>query len=159
MTATSTPSSAAQPRALFAGSFNPFTIGHLSVVERALPLFSGGIVIAVGINATKVESAPGELDARLAQIRRAVAHLSGVEVVSYTDLTVEAARRHGATALLRGVRSVADFEYERTLADVNRNISGLETVLLYTLPEHACISSSIVRELQRYGQDVSKFIP
>ena len=157
MTATSTrPQS--EPRAFFAGSFNPFTVGHLSVVERALPLFTGGIVIGVGVNAAKQAADGAATEMRLEAIRRATRHLSGVEVVAYDDLTVDAARRAGATALLRGVRSVADFEYERNIADVNRNISGLETVLIYALPEHTAVSSSVVRELARYGHDVSQWL-
>lgn len=147
-----------EPRAFFAGSFNPFTVGHLSVVERALPLFTGGIVIGVGVNAAKRAADGAGTEIRLEAIRRATRHLSGVEVVAYDDLTVDAARRAGATALLRGVRSVADFEYERNIADVNRNISGLETVLIYALPEHTAVSSSVVRELARYGHDVSQWL-
>jgi len=164
MTPTSTaptpqPQPADAPRALFAGSFNPFTVGHLSVVERALPVFTGGIVIAVGVNAAKAAADPTALASRLDAIRHAVRHLPQVEVVSYSGLTVDAAVRHHATALLRGVRSVGDFEYERAMADVNRNLSGIETVLLYALPEHASVSSSVVRELEAYGRDVSQFLP
>lgn len=141
--------------ALFAGSFNPFTIGHLSVVERALQLFDR-IVIAVGANADK---AVDRLDDRLDAIREAVADMPQVSVTSYTGLTVDLADQIGASALLRGVRSVADFEYERNMADVNRRLTGIETVLMFSLPEHAAVSSSIVRELKRYGRDVSSFLP
>ncbi len=141
--------------ALFAGSFNPFTVGHLSVVERALPLFDR-IVIAVGINADKPAD---NLDSRLDAIRVAVAQYPQVEVMSYHGLTVDLATEIGAVALLRGVRDVADFEYERNMADINRRLTGVETVLMFTLPEHAAVSSSVVRELERYGRDVTQFLP
>ena len=80
-----------------------------------------------------------------------------VSVIAYSGLTVDACEAEGARWMLRGVRSVADFEYERNLADINRRISGIETLLLFTLPEYAAISSSVVRELQAYGRDVSEF--
>lgn len=148
-----------QRTALFAGSFDPFTVGHASVVERALPLFDR-IVIAVGVNASK----PGETDAaeRVAAIRRIYSSLlpERVEVLAYSgELTVQLAAKVGARWLLRGVRTVRDFEYERDLADLNRKLSGLETILLYTLPEYGAVSSSAVRELRAYGADVSPFLP
>lgn len=139
----------------YAGSFNPFTVGHLSVVERAAGLFDR-VVIGVGYNAAKGVTPSSE---RLDAIRKAVSHLPGVTVETYGTLTVEAAKAAGAGWLVRGVRSVADFEYERNLADLNRRISGLETVLLPALPELGCVSSSAVRELQAYGVDVSDMLP
>lgn len=142
--------------ALFPGSFNPFTIGHLSVVERAAPLFEK-LIIAIGINNKKVS--PVDVEERLAAIKKAVCHLPNVSVISYSGLTVDACREYGAKFMLRGVRSVTDFEYERNLADINRKIAGIETILLYTLPEHASISSSVVRELDSYGYDISSFLP
>lgn len=142
--------------AFFAGSFNPFTVGHQSVVERALEIFDR-VVIGVGINADK----PGSVDVGqlVADIRDVFGDDPRVEVEAYTDLTCQAARRCGCTHLLRGVRTAADFEYERTLADANRNLSGLETVILLTLPEHSFISSSLVRDLSRRGMDVTEFLP
>lgn len=142
--------------ALFPGSFDPYTIGHYSIVERALPLF-GKIVIAVGVNRNK-QSLMSE-EKRVEAIRSLYESNDKVEVISYDGLTVDAAKKYGARFLLRGVRQVADFEYERNLAEVNRNISGLETILLYTLPEYAHISSSIVRELASYGKDVANLLP
>mgnify|MGYP003305460759 FL=1 len=85
--------------------------------------------------------------------------MQGVKVVSYDNLTVEAAKEHGANFILRGVRTVADYEYERNLAYANRNLTGIETVLLYTLPELSYISSTLVRDLQRHGYDVSQYVP
>lgn len=144
--------------ALFAGSFNPFTIGHQSIVERALPLFDR-IIIGIGTNGEKHEADRDELACRIRSIVTLYADEPKVEVYSYQGLTVDFAAEMGARFLLRGVRSMQDFEYERTLADVNRRISGLETVLLYALPEHASISSSVVRELMHYGVDVSEYLP
>ncbi len=140
----------------FGGSFDPFTIAHKSVVDRALPLFSK-LIIGVGVNTAKRPWQP--VEERLEAIRRLYAGDPRVEVVAYDDLTVDAARRHGANFLLRGARTVADFEYERSLADINRNLSGLESVLIYTLPEHAAVSSSLVRELAAFGRDYSQYIP
>ena len=145
--------------ALFAGSFDPFTIGHASVVRRALAMFDR-VIIAVGVNSAK--SGPADADNRVEAIRRIYAALpqGRVEVLAYRDeLTVQLARRIGADCLLRGVRSVKDFEYERDMADINRQLSGLETVILYSLPELSAVSSSVVRELQAFGADVSAFLP
>lgn len=142
--------------AYFAGSFDPFTIGHQSIVDRAMGLFDL-IVIGVGVNGAKrSRQTPQE---RVEAIRALYAQEPRVAVESYEGLTVEAARRAGAQYLLRGVRSVADFEYERQLADINRNISSLESVLLLALPEYGSVSSSMVRELESYGVDVSRFLP
>lgn len=142
--------------AFFAGSFDPFTIGHKSIVDRSLSLFDE-IVIGVGINAAKKGSA--DAAERVAAIERLYAGEPKVRVIQFDCLTVQAAARCGARWLLRGVRSVADFEYERTLADVNRNISGIESVLILAEPHLASVSSSVVRELASYGEDVSRFIP
>ncbi len=144
--------------ALFPGSFNPFTRGHMSVVERALPLFDR-IVIGIGCNADKPGSVAGAAE-RAEAIAKLFAGEPRVEVTTYSDLTVQACRRVGALFILRGVRSVADFEYERNMADINRRISGgIETVMLFSLPEDAAVSSSIVRELEAFGVDTSAFLP
>lgn len=141
---------------LFPGSFNPFTVGHSSLVDRILPLFDR-VVIAVGKNSGKNgESTVGE---RIEAIRKLYATEPKVSVISYEGLTVDACRRENARWMLRGVRSTVDFEYERNIADINRRISGIETLLLFTLPEYAAVSSSVVRELESYGHDVSEFLP
>lgn len=142
---------------VFPGSFNPFTIGHLSVVQRAMTLFDR-IVIGIGFNPEKGGSEASAL-ARAERIRKVFADSQCVEVTVYSGLTIDLCKAVGAMHIIRGVRTVADFEYERNLADVNRRIGGVETVLLYTLPEHAAISSSMVRELESFGADTTPFIP
>lgn len=141
--------------AFFPGSFRPFTRGHADIVARGLKLFDR-IVIGVGINSAK-SKVDGE-DAAQA-IRRHYANEPRVEVVVYNELTIQAARKAGAQTLLRGVRSVKDFEYERELADINMQLSGMESVILFSRPEYASISSSLVRELEAYGEDVSRLLP
>lgn len=141
---------------LFPGTFDPFTIGHASLVNRALPLCDR-MVIAIGYNSGK-HSAESVAE-RVATIAAIYADEPKVKVTSYDGLTVDACRREGAGWMLRGVRSVADYEYERNLADINRSISGIETLLLYSLPELSHISSSMVRELASHGHDISKYLP
>ena len=142
--------------ALYPGTFDPFTTGHLSIVERGLDLFDE-IVIAVGINDSKKCYKPTA--ERVEHIRRVMKDEPRVRIIAYDCLTVDAARQEGANFILRGVRTVADYEYERNLAYANRNISGIETVLLYTLPELSYISSTMVRDLERHGYDVSQYVP
>ena len=142
--------------AMFQGSFDPFTKGHESIVLRALPLFDE-IVVAVVSNIAKKPFM--SLDSRLEFIKQVFAHEPQVRVVASQGLTVDVARQEGATCLLRGVRMIQDFENEMHMAEINRQLGGIETVLLYTLPEFSHISSSIVRELYRYGQDVSAMLP
>lgn len=143
-------------KALFPGTFDPFTIGHHSLIERSLQLMDE-IVIAIGINENK--SSYFSLDRRIDMIRSLYINEPRVTVASYDCLTVEFAKRVGAGFILRGIRSVNDFEYEKTIADMNRNIAGIETFILFTEPELTHISSTIVRELLKYGYDVSKFVP
>lgn len=144
--------------AFFAGSFNPFTCGHLDILERGLKIFDE-IVVGVGYNAQKSNASDEDIERRLSHIRSVVGDNPRVKVVAYGDLTVEAARCYGATALLRGIRSVSDFDYESRMADINRQISGIETVLLIADGRWASLSSSMVRELEHYGCDVSQYIP
>lgn len=147
---------AKEKRVLFAGTFDPFTKGHHRIVERALEMF-GTVVVAVGRNAGKLAMlTPQE---RVEAIERIYATNERVEVIAYDGLTLDCAQSVGASALLRGVRSVKDFEYERDLADLNLRIGGIDTVLLVSEPEYAAVSSSVVRELLSYGKDVSAFMP
>jgi pantetheine-phosphate adenylyltransferase len=142
--------------ALFPGSFDPFTIGHHDIVVRGLQLFDE-IVIAIGRNAHKSgHSSPEE---RLQAIQQVYADHPRVRVYIYEGLTIDFAQQVGASCILRGVRSVQDFEYERQIADANKQLSGIDTVLLYTRPEYAHISSSLLRELQSYGRDITPYLP
>lgn len=142
--------------ALFPGTFDPFTIGHQSLVERGLSLVDE-IVISIGINDKK--RTYFSLEKRLESIRELYKENPRVRVMSYDKLTVDFAQEIGAGFILRGIRTVNDFEYEKTIADVNRKLSGIETFILFTEPEHTHISSSIVRELLHFGKDVSQFVP
>ncbi|MBQ4062846.1 MAG: pantetheine-phosphate adenylyltransferase [Bacteroidaceae bacterium] len=142
--------------ALFAGSFNPYTRGHHAIVQRALAIFDR-VVVAIGCNMGK-EGAADTAERRKA-IEKVYADEPRVQVAVYSGLTMDYARSIGATALLRGVRSVKDFEYERDLADVNMRMGGIETVILMSSPENAAISSSLVRELMAYGKDVKDLLP
>ncbi len=142
--------------ALFPGTFDPFTVGHESLVRRGLTLVDE-VIIAIGVNEAKQSFFP--LEKRLQMIRDLYQPEPRVRVESYDTLTVDFARKVDANFILRGIRSVADFEYEKTIAHMNRTLSGIETILLFTEPMYAHISSSVVRELLRYGRDVSPFLP
>ena len=142
--------------ALFPGSFDPFTRGHQAIVERTLPMFDK-LVIAIGVNRAKKGWMP--VEERLKRLRELYANESRVEVVTYETLTMDLAAQYGAKYILRGVRSVTDFEYERTIADANRRIAGLETIFLISDAETSHISSSLVRELASFGRDVSDLLP
>lgn len=141
---------------LLTGSFDPFTLGHANLVERALALFDR-VVIAIGYNEQKHSWLP--VEERMRALRELYAGNPRIEVVSYDTLTTDLARRLDATAILRGVRSTADFVFEQTQADVNRRLTGIETVLLLSRPELACISSSTVRELANFGHSIEDFLP
>jgi len=142
--------------ALFPGTFDPFTIGHESLVRRGLALMDE-IVIAIGINESK--KSYFTLEKRIGMIREFYREEPRVRVESYDSLTIVFAQEVGAKYILRGIRSVIDFEYEKTIADMNRTISGIETFVLFTEPALTHISSTQVRELLRYGRDISRFIP
>ncbi len=142
--------------ALFPGTFDPFTIGHESLVRRALELVDK-IVIAIGVNEAK--KTYFSLEKRIEMIRQLYINEPRVQVESYDSLTIEFAKQIDARYILRGIRSVNDFEYEKTIADMNRTISGIETFVLFTQPEYTHISSTLVRELLKYGHDVKPFIP
>lgn len=141
---------------IFVGTFDPFTIGHDSIVRRVLPLFDQ-LVIGVGYNERK--QTMYSLEERIIAIQQLYINEPKIEVRSYNDLTVDFARREGAQYIIKGVRSIKDFEYEREQADINRQLTGIETLLLIAEPNKANISSSIVRELIHFGKDVSEFIP
>lgn len=142
-------------KALFAGSFDPFTIGHASIVERGLSMFDE-IIIGVGYN----EHKPGEWtpEERVKAIAEYFKDQPRVNVEAYTGLTALFARKTESGVLLRAVRSVQDFEYERNLAEANREVFGLDTVILYSDPKFSFVSSSLVRELIHNGFDASRYI-
>ena len=142
--------------AIFPGTFNPFTIGHADIVERALTIFDK-VVIGVGYNPEKEDN---DAAACLSRIRAVYEDDPRVEAEAYTDLTVDFAHRHGAVAIVRGVRSVRDFEYEREQAEFNKMLAeGIETVFLFSAPEYTAISGTMVRTLEYFGRDVSQFLP
>lgn len=142
--------------AMYAGSFDPFTRGHADIVARGLQLFDK-VVIAIGVNESKRNLFSSE--ERLRQISRYYQNEPRVEVYTYNGLTVSFAQEQGIRFLLRGVRSSTDMEYERTLADLNRNIADMETILLPASQLFTHISSTVVRELLHFGGDVSGFLP
>ena len=142
--------------AIFAGSFDPFTIGHDDIVRRTLG-FADRVVIGVGINKDKHYTHTTE--ERIQAIADLYSDEPRVVVKGYDDLSIDLAHREGAQFIVKGVRSVKDFESEREQADINRLVGDVETVLLCARPELACVSSSMVRELSRFGADISKYLP
>lgn len=143
--------------AVFPGSFDPITIGHESILHRAMELFDK-IIIAIGHNENKKAFFP--LQVRLDMIKEVFSGEPKIEVIHFEDLTVNLCKRVGAKYILRGLRTSADFEYERAIAQVNKVMyPDLESVFFLTLPEHTSINSTIVREILKYGGDASKFLP
>lgn len=142
--------------AIFPGSFDPFTIGHKDITDRALEIFDR-VVIGIGYNENKTSFT--DVNLRVDTIRRIYEEDPRVSVEKYSGLTVDFARLHGARFIIRGLREVKDFEYERNLADTNAAISDIETVFLVARPELGFVSSSMVRELARNGFDIARFLP
>lgn len=148
---------AAPSLALYPGTFDPFTFGHLDVLERALRLFDE-VEVTVAINASK--RTLFTVEERCDLVRRCTEHLSGVRVQAFEGLLVDHARRRGAVALVRGLRQVSDFDYEFRMAFANRKLyPEVETVFLATSEAHAFTAASIVRDVHRWGGDVSHFVP
>ncbi len=142
---------------IFVGSFNPFTIGHDSIVRRALPLFDKLVIGVVGDNVHKPDLQPAE--ERMQAIRELYAEEKRIEVKPYHGLAMDFAKAEGANFIVKGVRNTTDFEYEQWQADFNRRLGGIETILLYTEPELSSISSTALRELSHFGVDISPYIP
>ncbi len=138
------------------GTFDPFTVGHESIVNRALPLFDKLVIGVVGDNVNKPNMSPAEQ--RADAIRQVFQQRADIDVQIYTGLAMDFAKSVGAQFIVKGVRSVSDFEHEQWQADFNRRLGGIETVLLYCEPELASVSSSAVRELAHFGVDVSEFL-
>jgi len=146
-----------QKTAIFPGSFDPFTVGHESVVRRASLLFDK-IVIMIGYNSEKKSFFP--LEQRVKWINRIFEDSENISVETYEGLTVDFCRKVGARYILRGLRTAADFEFERAIAQVNKQMyPEIETIFLLTIPEHTPINSTIVRDIIRHGGDPSRFIP
>lgn len=145
-----------QTKALFTGSFDPFTKGHHDIVQRALKLFDQ-VVIGIGINENKNTMFSAEERRQMIQTLYKEDARIGVEY--YKGLAVEFAEQINATCILRSIRSVKDYEYELAMADINKELSGIETMILFTKPQLAHISSSAVRELIHFGKDVTAFLP
>ena len=145
------------PKALIPGSFDPVTFGHLDVIERTARLFDSVLVAAVG-NPGK---APPlfSLDERQAMLAEVTAHLGNVEIGAFEGLLVDFALAHGVEAIVKGLRAVSDFDFELQMAQVNERMSGIATVFFPTAPEHSFLSSSLVREVARFGGDVSSMVP
>jgi pantetheine-phosphate adenylyltransferase len=143
--------------AVFTGSLDPFTIGHEGIIRRAINLFDE-IIIAVGTNALKKNFY--SLETRKEMIKKVFKDEPRVRVAHYEGLTVDYCKKNGAGYLLRGLRTAADFEFERAIGQVNKSLApGIESVFLLTVPEHSFINSTIVRDIIRSGGDASKFVP
>ncbi|MEM8939701.1 MAG: pantetheine-phosphate adenylyltransferase [Bacteroidota bacterium] len=144
--------------ALFPGSFDPFTKGHHDIVMRGLDLFDR-VIVSIGYNSKKSKRY-FELDWMVNKIKEAFVDENRVDVIVYDELTAQLAKKYQARFLLRGLRNTTDFEYENSISQINRYLNAsLETIFLITSPELAPISSSIIREVHRYGGDVSPFLP
>ena len=142
--------------AFYAGSFDPFTIGHLSIARRALELFDG-LIIGIGINKAKRNETT--IEERILKIKKLFGQNDNVKVFAYEGLTAVVAHENGAGVLVRGVRNAIDFEKEKELADINLKVFGMPTVMFPAEPELSYVSSSMVRELAHFGFDPSEFLP
>jgi pantetheine-phosphate adenylyltransferase len=143
-------------KAIFAGSFDPFTIGHYNIVTRGLTLFEE-IIIAIGVNGTK--KSMFSVEKRVNLIKEAFKGEKRIKVMTYKGLTTDFAHVQQANFLLRGVRGTADLEYEQTVAEVNKRLTDIETILLFTDSQYGYISSTVVRDLINHGKDVSAMLP
>jgi pantetheine-phosphate adenylyltransferase len=143
--------------AVFPGSFDPFTIGHHSLVIKALPLFDK-IIVAVGQNSTK--QALFDMQKRVDALVKLYKNESKIEIVTFTGLTVDLCKQHNATFILRGLRNGTDFDYEKAIAHMNKRMNDkVETMFLLTEPEHESVSSTIVREIHKNGGSIAQFLP
>ncbi|MDO6737193.1 pantetheine-phosphate adenylyltransferase [Wenyingzhuangia sp. 2_MG-2023] len=143
-------------KAVFPGSFDPVTLGHVNVIQRAVPLFDE-LIIAIGTNDAKKYRF--SLDERLAFLQQTFSEYSNIKIATYTGLTTEFCKEVNADFLLRGLRNPADFEFEKAIAITNRKLSGIDTVFLLTSADTSFISSSIVRDIIKHKGDLSKFAP
>jgi len=142
--------------ALFPGTFNPFTIGHYSLVKRALTIFDK-VIIAIGINSTK-ENNLDEIEENKKQIADLFKN-ENVKVITYTTLTADIVKAEKASCIVRGIRGISDYEYEKNMADINKELFEIETVFLFSDLKYAHISSSLIRELKRFGKEYKHLLP
>lgn len=143
-------------RAIFPGSFDPITLGHVDIINRALPLFDE-IIIAIGINVDKKYMF--SLKDRVSFIKETYKEEPKITVKTYEGLTIDFCKKTAVDFILRGLRNPADFEFEKAIAQTNRKLSKIETVFLLTSADTSYISSSIVRDIYRHGGDISTFVP
>ncbi len=141
--------------ALFPGSFNPFTKGHADIVNRALNMFDS-VIIGIGINSEKSQDSTAK---NLKEIEEIYANEPRVKVITYTTLTADVVKKENATCIIRGIRNDVDLKYESEIAQVNYTLFKVETIFLLASPELKEISSSIVRELQKYGKNITDLLP
>lgn len=143
--------------ALFPGTFDPVTFGHIDIIERSVPLFDK-VYIGIGLNANKKPMFSAEQ--RQGWLQSLFQHEPKIESLVYEGLTVDCCKRIGAQYIIRGIRYVNDFEYEKAIADMNRSLDdGIETIFLTCLPKYTSVASTLVRDVLRYGGDVSQFVP
>lgn len=145
-------------KAVFPGSFDPITLGHVDIIKRAIPLFDE-LVIALGINTNKQKSYMFSLEQRLQFIEEIFKDYPTVKVTTYSGLTVDFCKEQNADFILRGLRNPADFEFEKAIAQTNRKLTGIDTVFLLTSAETSFISSSIVRDVLKNGGDITNLVP
>src|SRR5690554_2691920 len=144
--------------AVFPGSFDPYTNGHHDIVMRSLNIVDE-VIIGIGYNSSK-QNRYFDIDLMVAKINEVYADMPAVQVLVYNELTSTLAKKHNAGFLIRGLRNTTDFEYENTISQMNRYLNkGWETVFLITSPEYASISSTVIREVHRYGGSVNNFLP
>lgn len=144
--------------AIFPGSFDPYTKGHHDIVMRSLDIFDE-VIIGIGYNSTK-KTRYFDINLMVDKIKSVYVDIKGVKVLVYNELTSTLAKKHQASFLIRGLRNTTDFEYENTISQMNRYLNeDLETVFLITSPEFAAISSTVIREVHRYGGNVNEFLP
>jgi pantetheine-phosphate adenylyltransferase len=143
-------------RAVFPGSFDPVTLGHVDIIERALPLFDE-IIIAIGVNAEK--RTMWSLEDRMAFIEEAFSSYPQIRVMTYDGLTADFCKAQGADFILRGLRNTLDFSYERSIAQTNARMAGIESIFVISSPETSHISSTIVRDIARHGGDYQDLVP
>lgn len=143
-------------RAVAPGSFDPITLGHIDVIERASPLFDE-VIIAVLVNSSK--SGMFTIEERIALIKESVAQFPNVKVDSWSGLLVDYCEQNKITAIIKGLRAISDFDYELQMSQMNFQLKGVETFFMATKPDYSFLSSSLVKEIAKYGGDVSSWVP